>query len=248
MQFAYCLSGSKTRVQKFQIGATMANAGVGVMASTTLANAGIDLVTTALAADSYGITLDTATYATAQTATNTDPAAYVSVVVNPDAVLQCRLCGSATVAGTALVPYFNTALSTTGLDVTPSTTINGSATDTSAMDDCTVFGYSGANAGISRRITVGDATDTSVVVAFPFDIAVGDQFIYANFSAGSLHFVTFITNLTEADATVATGEDLNNLNYRPVELVMNDIGNNGLLNSYVNLIAYDHAYSGSALA
>jgi len=30
--------------------------------------------------------------------------------------------------------------------------------------------------------------------------------------------------------------------------VLNDLGNNGLLNSYVNLICADHAFAGSALA
>lgn len=243
MEFAYTLSGSKTRIQTFPIGETMANAGVGVE-TPAAGTGGIALVETATAIGSLGITLDTGTYATAQQTDNADPQAYVSVVVNPDAVLQCRLNGSATVAGTALVQYFNTAVSTTGLDVTPSLTSGGATVDTTAMDDCWVFGYTGANAGIGRQISVGDATDTTVAVAFPYDIAVDDLFIYANFVPGGNHYVTFITNLTEADATVATGEDLDNDNYRPVELIMNDAGNNGVLNSYVNLIAADHQYSG----
>lgn len=248
MQLAYIHSGGKTRVQKFQIGEAMANAGVGVETQAA-ATGGIALVETNTAIDSLGITLDEqGTYNTAQQTDNADPAAFVSVVTNADAVLQCRLNGSATVDSTALVQYFNTTASTTGLIVVPSLTSGGSAVDTTAMDDCTIFGYTGANAGIARKISVADATDVNVAVAFPYDIAVDDLFIFANFVGGGLHFVTFTTSLLEADATVATGEDTDNLNYRPVELVMNDAGQDGVNNSYVNLIAYDHAFSGSALA
>jgi len=248
MQLAYILSGGKTRVQKFPIGEAMANAGVCVETPAAATN-GVALVETTTAIDSLGITLDAqATYNTAQQTDNSDPAAYVSVVTNPDAVMQCRLNGHATTDGTALVSYFNTTASTTGLIVVPSLTSGGSAVDTTAMDDCTIFGYTGANAGIERKISVADATNVDVIVAFPYDIAVDDLFIFCNFTAGGLHFVTFTTSLLEADATVATGEDTNNLNYRPVELVLNDVGNDGLNKSYVNVIAYDHAFAGSALA
>jgi len=244
MQHAYNLSGGKTRVQKFPIGEAMANAGVCVETPAAATN-GVALVETNTAIGSLGITLDAqATYNTAQQADNSDPAAYVSVVVNADAVLQCRLNGSATVDGTALVQYFNTSESTTGLIVTPSLTSGGAASDSTAMDDCTIFGYTGANAGIARKISVGDATNTDVIVAFPHDIAVDDLFIYCNFTAGGNHYVTLTSSLLEADATLATGEDLDNDNYRPVEIVLNDAGNNGVNNSYVNLIAADHQYSG----
>jgi len=248
MQKAYLLGGGQNRIQKFMIGEAMATAGVCVQ-TPAAGTGGVALVGTATATDSLGMTIDTApTYSTAQQSDNSDPSAFVSVIVNPDLVMRCRLSGSATVSGTALVKYFNTLASTTGLIVTPSLTSGGAAVDTSAMDDCTIFGYEGANAGITRKISVADATNTDVIVAFPYDIAVDDTFIFCNFVAGQNHYVTFTTNLDEADATVATGEDTNNLNYRPVDLVLNDVGRNGLLESYVNLIAYDHAYSGSALA
>jgi hypothetical protein len=245
MQYAYTLSGSKVRYQKFPIGEAMANAGVPVVTPATLTN-GIALAAAATAVDSLGITIDAAaTYNTAQQTDNSDPAAYVTVITNPDAVFQCRLNGSATVDGTALVQYFNTAASTTGLTVTPSLTSGGAAVDTTATIDTSIMGYTGANAGIIRQISVGDASNTDVIVAFPYDIAVDDIFIYCNFVAGGAHFVTLTTSLLEADATVATGEDTNNANYRPVELVLNDVGNNGVLNSYVNLIAHDHCWGGT---
>jgi hypothetical protein len=38
------------------------------------------------------------------------------------------------------------------------------------------------------------------------------------------------------------------VNFRPVEVIMNDVGNNGLLNSYVNLITVDHAFGGGYTA
>lgn len=248
MEYAYQLSGGGPRVLKFPIGEAMANAGVPVEAPAVDTN-GIQLVETATAIDTLGLTLDAqATYNTAQQSDNSDPAAYVSVVVNPDAVFRCRLSGSATVDGTALTQYYNTVASTTGLIVTPSATSGGSAVDTTAMDDCLVFGYSGANAGIARQITAADASNTDVIVAFPYDIAVDDTFIYCNFVPGRLHYATLTTSLLEADATVATGEDTNNVNFRPVEVALNDIGNNGLLNSYVYLITVDHAFGGGYTA
>ena len=247
MQAAYLLGGGPWLKKKMPIGEAIAVAGVCVQTPAAATN-GVALVETATAVDSLGLCISAApTYNTAQQTDNSDPAAYVDVIVNPDLVMSCRLSGSST-SGTALTAYFNTSASTTGLIVTPSLTSGGSPVDTTAMDDCTVFGYTGANAGIARQISVGDATNADVIVAFPYDIAVDDQFIFCNFTQGGLHFVTFTSDLTEADAAVATGEDTNNLNYRPVDLVLNDKAGDGLTKSYVNLIAYDHAYSGSALA
>lgn len=248
MQAAYLLGGGPWLKQKFPIGEAIPVSGVCVETPAAATN-GVALVETNTAIDSLGLCIDAApTYNTAQQADNSDPAAYVTVITNPDLVMQCRLNGHATTSGVALVSYFNTSASTTGLIVTPSLTSGGGAVDTTAMDDCTIMGYTGANAGIYRKISVADGSNTDVIVAFPYDIAVDDLFIYCNFTAGGLHFVTFTTDLTEADATVATGEDTDNLNYRPVDLILNDVGNNGLMNSYVNLIAYDHAFAGSALA
>jgi len=57
---------------------------------------------------------------------------------------------------------------------------------------------------------------------------------------------TFTTTLDEINALVATAANTGSF-YRPVDVYLNDIGNNGLLNSYVNLIGMDHATSGSSL-
>lgn len=247
MQAAYLMGGGPWFVQKLPIGEAIAVSGVCVETPAAATN-GVALVETNTAIDSLGLCISAApTYNTAQQSDNSDPAAYVDVIVNPDLVMSCRLSGSST-SGTALTPYFNTSASTTGLIVTPSTTSGGSAADTTAMDDCTIFGYTGANAGIARKIAVADGTNVDVIVAFPYDIAVDDQFIFCNFTQGGLHFVTFTSDLTEADASIATGEDTDNLNYRPVDLQLNDKAGEGLTKSYVHLIAYDHAYSGSALA
>jgi hypothetical protein len=247
MQLAYIHGGGKTRVQKFQIGATLAE-GIGIE-SPEAPLGGVVSVTTITGIDVLGISLDAQdTYNTAQQADNSDPAAFVSVVTNADAVFQCRLNGSATVDGTALVKYFNTTANTDGNIVVPSLTSGGATVDTTAMDDCTIFGYTGANAGIARKISVADATDVNVAVAFPYDIAVDDLFIFSPFVGGQLHYVTFTTSLKEADATVATGEDIDNVNFRPVENVLNDAGNNGDTNSYVNLITVDHAFGGGYTA
>ena len=207
--FAYTLSGGKTRVQRFRAGIAMATVGVPVI-GTTDNNSGVLLGTATAGVDQLGMNIDAAspTYAEgAHDGSGVDPAAYVHVVTNPDAVWQTRMSGAAT-SGSAVIPYFNTVASTTGLIVTPSATSGGSTVDMSAMDDCTMFCYSGNNAGLYRDIQPADATNCDTVVAFPYDIAVDDQFIFAGMglhaSAANAQTMTFTTTLDEYNALVAT--------------------------------------------
>ena len=244
-QLAYIMSGSKTRVQSLQAGETMATAGVPVIGMVAN-NDGIMLGGVATSVDAVGMTLDTATHATAQTATNTDPAAYVSVVTNADAVWQSRLSGTAA-SGGALVQYFNTIQSTNGLVVTPSLTSGGAAVDCTAINDMVTFGYSGANAGILRRNEIDDATNVDHIVAFPFDIEVDDLFIFCAIStACGIQAPRWTTTLDEMENMVTTTA-VTAATWHAVDYVLNDIGNNGVLNSYVNVICADHIYAGQSL-
>jgi len=244
-QLAYIHSGAKTRVQKMRVGISVTTPGVPVIGATAN-NEGVLLGTTTTSADAVGMAIDTATYNTAQQSDNSDPSQTVSVVTNADAVWQCRLSGAAT-SGSALIPYFNTAASATGILVTPSATSGGSTVDMSAVDDTVIFCYSGANAGVYRRMEPADATDVNLTQAFPFAIAADDLFFVCPITEGAIQYATLTTTLDEYDALVATA--LNTTpTWRAVELVLNDLGNNGLLNSYVNLICADHAFAGSALA
>ena len=238
-QLVYCHSGGKTRLQKLRVGITVSNAGTPLIAPIA-DNNGVVLGTVTAGINQVGMSTDTATYNTAQQTGSVDPAEFVTVCTNSDAVWASRLCGSASVEGTALTPYYNTVASATGVLLTLSATSNGSTVDMSAVDDAVFFCYSGANAGHWRRGVPADGTDVNITQAFPYAIAVDDVFFVCPVMPYAIeHSVTWTTNLYEVDSVVTTA--VNALNtYRAIELNLNDVGNNGLLNSYVNLIATDH--------
>jgi hypothetical protein len=172
MDFAYLLSGGAPIIKKFQVNATLANPGVPVTKGGANSK-GVIAATTTAAVGCLGCTLDTATYQAAQNTDNaTDQAAYVSVIINPQAVWRAKLSGGAT-ENTALPLFAVTTASTTGLSVTAT-----GATDLSSptMDEGVIFGYDGANAGIGRKITSVAATVATVITAFPRDTVVGDRF------------------------------------------------------------------------
>lgn len=227
MDFAFAFSGGSPIVRKFQIGETMANAGVPVLVGGS-GNEGLALPTTTAAADLVGITTNSATLVTAQQTDNSDTERTVSVITNPDAVYRARLSGGAT-SGTDLTVYTVTTASTTGLDVV-------TTDDFSNFDEGTIHCISGNNLGISRKITVGDATDASVTVAFPYDIAVGDTFIVVPFTPGEDQFVQLTSDFTEVDASVAVDTDNNNFRVFGLEL-------NGVSDSYVLLVPFDHIFA-----
>lgn len=228
MELSYIMSGGSPVRKKFQIGEAMANAGVPVLVGGA-GQEGPVLATTTAAADCLGITLDAQdTLVTAQQTDNSDTAREVTVVVNPDAVYLAKLSGGAT-SGTDLTTYTVTTASTTGLDV-----ITGD--DFTNFDEGTIYCTGGNNVGIARKITVGDATDASVTVAFPHDIAVGDTFIVVPFTPGEDQFVQLTSDLTEIDASAAV--DTDNNNFRVLDLKFDDAGN-----SYAEVMIFDHMFA-----
>lgn len=227
MDYAFAFSGGSPILQKFQIGESMATGGVPVLVGGA-GNEGVALASTTGAADLVGITLNSSTLVTAQQSDNSDPARYVDVIINPDAVYKAKLSGGAT-AGTDLTTYTVTTASTTGLDV-----VTGD--DFSNFDEGTIHCISGNNVGISRKITVGDGTDASVTVAFPYDIAVGDGFIVVPFAIGEDQFVQLTSNLAEVDASATV--DTDNANFRVVKLDLN-----GVDDSYVYITPFDHIFA-----
>lgn len=216
---------SVARFIKYQIGEAMPNRGVPVEVAAA-GTAGIQLVETVTALDIVGLAVDKQeTLVTAQQTDNSDPARMVSVCVNPDAIYRARMSGGST-SGTALTEYTVTDASTTGLDV-------DADTDFSNFDEGTVWFTGGNNAALSRRIGVGDATDATVVVAFPYDIATGDTFCVAPYGPPALQYVQLTTDLTEVDASVAV--DTDNVNFLVQRLELADT-----LDSYAYLIPNDH--------
>lgn len=240
MDFVCDVAGSPNPIiKKFQVGESMATAAVPVLIGGSN-NEGLALATTTAAADMVGVTIDTATLVAAQQSDNSDPAAYVSVIINPNAVYKAKLSGGAT-SGTALTLYDVTTASTDGLDITTGDTWTGTE-----FDEGVVWGYDGANAGVARKITSTSATAATVIVAFPNDTVVGDNFLRAPFVASPVgmenQFVQLTSDLTQINASVAV--DTGNNNFRPYELWLRDISDNGRTNSWLLMVPFDHIFAG----
>lgn len=233
MQFSGVFSGGAPVIKKFQIGEAMANAGVPVLVGGA-GNAGVVLASTTAASDMIGLSLDVqATLVTAQQTDNSDPSRQISVVVNPDILIKALLSGGAT-AGTALAIGTVDVASTTGLDV-------NTDIDYTNFDEGSIFGFTGGNVGILRKITVGDSTDASLAIALPVDTQVGDVFLHVPFSGGEDQFVQLTSDFTEVDASAAV--DTNNNNFRVVELLMKDSSETGRTTSSVIITPFDHMFA-----
>lgn len=229
MDYAFAFSGSTPIIKKYQIGEAMADGGVPVVVGGA-GNAGLSLAATTTASDLVGITSNEQdTLVTAQQSDNSDPGRTVSVVINPDAVYKARLSGGAT-AGTDLTTFTVTTASTTGLVVT------AGDFNTVDRDEGTIHCFSGANVGISRKITSTSTTVANVTVAFPFDIDVGDQFIAVPFSPGEDQFVQLTSDLTQIDTSVATDTDNNNFRVVGLELA-------GVDDSFALIVPFDHIFA-----
>ncbi len=232
MDYAYMLGGGAPLQMKYQINSdAFATAGVPALAPGA-GNAGVLISSTTSWANAVGVTQDTATYVTAQQTDGTSAEREVSVIISPDAVFRALMSGGAT-EGTALTLFDVTTASTTGLDVVT----GDNFTD---LDDGVIWGYDGANAGQKRCITIGDATDATVAVAFDQDTVVGDNFLAAPYwflsdVAGQIQTTTL---LTQADVSIAGGTGGAGT---VIDMELRDIGGDGRTNSFVLFIFDDHA-------
>jgi len=237
MEFTRDLSGGTTAsVAKYQVAATNTTIGVPYLKNAD-DGTGIVLATVSGAVDFVGVNLDAAgTYVTAQQSDNSDTARLTTIITNPLAVYRARLCGGA--ANEALSAATITTASSDGLSVVTS------AFDPNSPDlnEGTVWGYRGANAGKARKITSTAANDATVIVAFPYDIAVGDQFLYANVHPTRSILAQFGTDMTTIDATAALSGDATVIT---VELILNDLAGNGTTQSYALIQFADSLFSGS---
>lgn len=238
MQVAYLLGSNQTPIiKKFQVGETMANAGVPVVVAGS-GQYGIKLASTTAAANCLGLTVDAATTNTTQPTDGSDPRRRVSVIVNPTAVLKARMSGGAT-TGTALSTETENTGTSTGL-------IAKSGTDFTNFDEGGVWWYTGNNAGPTsfRKIITGDATDADVGVPWTNDPAVGDKFVVCPFSCVDIQYVQLTSNFLEVDASAAV--DTNNANFIPIEVEVFGNGNpDGLTSSYVYMTIADHLFASS---
>ena len=232
MEYAYMLGGGAPLAMKYQINSdAFATAGVPCLAPAA-GNAGVIIGSTTAFTNAVGVTLDTATYVTAQQTDGTSAEREVTVIISPQAVFRALMSGGAT-EGTALDLKTVTTVSTSGKDI-----ITGdNFTD---MDDGVIWGYDGANVGQKRCITVGDGTDASCVVPFDFDTVVGDNFLAAPywFLSDVAQNIALTTLLTQADASVAGGTGgLSTI----IDMELRDLSGEGRTNSYVLFIFKDHA-------
>lgn len=209
----YILSGAAPVIKKFKVGATPNFAVAGapaVVAATT--DAGVVPVTAGTVGITVGLALDTATYTTTQSTILASGDAQVSVVINPDAVVRLRCSGTAA-AGGNLSTITNSVASSGGTAVTITT--GDPIPNSNTKLDGTLICISGANLGLRRRVTTVSATVYTVLVPFPYAIAVGDQFIVVPYFPGGVTAtgvngdnLTFTTTpgtlATEADTTVAS--------------------------------------------
>jgi hypothetical protein len=225
MEFAYLLGGGTPVIKKMLVdSAAGIIAGVPVCSDAETAdNDGVIAATTTAAVGCLGISVDAGTTTAAQTGTG-DNGAYISIIVNPDMVYRAKLCQGAT-EDTALTIVTQVAADGTGL------------APTTITDEHLVWGYNGANNGIVRRATAAN----TVVIAFPYDIAAGDEWLQTNtVVAEATQWPTLTTLLTQVD--VSTGVDATQDNFTVVENRLRDIGMDGRTNSYTYLTAAAHAF------
>lgn len=240
MDFAYSLNGSPAPlVKKYQVAASLI---AGIVALTPGSNnAGVETSTTTSFANAVGVTLDAATYATAQVSGGT-PEALVSICIDPAAVYEALWSGGAT-EGTALDLQSETTGSTSGLTIT-----TGAEWSSPTYDEGAVWGYAGANAGGGaapmgvqlRAVTSVSSTAGTIKVAFRNDIAIGDTFIRVPAWPLKAQTLTMTTALTQARADVAVAT--NTAEVRVVELVPHNIMRNGRTTSAVRFILNDHIF------
>ena len=225
MDFAYDLSGNGVPVlRKYQVAATNAVAGRHYLKAAD-GGVGIVLGTTTGAVDFIGVNIDApGTYAAAQNSDGSDNAKYTTLIINPMAVYRARLSGGAT-DGTALTARTVTTASTDGLTVTHSG-YNSSSPD---MDEGVIWGLTGANAGVYRKVTGTADGTTTVILAFPRDDAAGDTYALAPIYPTRSITAQFTTNCTEVDASAAISGDATVV---VTEMILNDAANRGTTESY----------------
>lgn len=90
-------------------------------------------------------------------------------------------------------PIVKDTIGTNPVEVTNTAASSGGTTVTFTTIDTTVDGYStmycrtGANRGLSRKVTTAGTTSSVAVVPFPYAIAIGDKFCIANVVLGQAH-------------------------------------------------------------
>jgi hypothetical protein len=227
------IGGGAIVVKKYQAGTTISAAGTPLIGSTiaTTDFASVEPMTTstALTAGNVGIGLDTTGTVAATGITDTNDI-LVSVAVNPDLIIRCKMSNGGT-ADTALTLYPTTAADATGV----------TATGITNLDDSVCWGYDGGNKGEYR--CMNDAAG-STAINFPNAIGSGDNFLYASgfpckTLAAASPWPDLTSSLTQMDATSATNDADN---FHLFDLELGTIDNDGANNSFYILIQNYHVF------
>ena len=235
MEYQYDLTGGSTPViKRYQVAATNNTLGVPYLVPAG-SGSGIVLATTTGAAKAVGVNIDTAgTYVTAQQSDASDTERSTGIILSPYAVYAMPMNGGAA-NGTAMVLHTAASGGSDGL-----TLVSDVNTDSPELDEGTIYCLSGANVGISRKITSNSTTTVTVTVAFPRDVAAGDTFIVAPYNPLQGITLQLTTTLDQADASIAVGTGAA---FKTVELKFNDAGHEGRTNSYVYAMLANHVMS-----
>jgi hypothetical protein len=233
MEYAYMVGGGAPLAKKYQIGVTMPDAGVPVIANVD-GGAGVILPSTTAGVNQVGVSLDTATYVSAQQTDGTSAEREVTIIISPDAVFRALMSNGST-EGTALELFTVTQVSSSGADI-----ITGDSFTN--FDEGVIWGYDGANAGQNRKITIGDGTDATCAVPFDYATVIGDNFMRApwwflDLKANDITLTTLFYQV-DASATVDAG-----LLANCVDLELRDIGQDGRTKSFLLFMWDDHLLS-----
>ena len=228
MDYGWSVSSGAAVARKCVVGADVAYAGIPLLAPGA-GGEGLANGTTTSAANAVGVAIDTATYSTTQSTTS-DIEAAATVIISPDAVYKMKMSGGATE---------NTALQIFTV-VTASSAGTGPALDDSVaspeMDEGVIWGYSGANVALKRRIESTSTVTPTITVPF-MPIVVGDQFLIAPYWFFGTTTVQLSTNLYQADASIAVATGAA---FQCVDMLLRDKGENGTTNSYIYVVFDDH--------
>lgn len=230
MEVSGLLSGGAPVIKKYQINATVANAGVPLLIGGSN-EAGLDLPTTTVAVDVVGLNLDTAVYTVTQGSGSDSAERLVSVIINPDAILRARMSGGAA-EGTALAQHTVTVENSGGTAIE-----TGTEWSSPTFDEGVVWGYSGNNVSQSRKITSVSSTVGTVLIPFDYSILVGDVYLRAPYWAMQGATVQLTTNFLEADASIAVATGAG---FKVFDMDLEDLSGEGTLKSYIEMLPTDH--------
>ena len=240
MELAYMLSGGAPVIKRYMAGTTISTAGIPVLGAV---DAGTDLgsvePTTASGVvgigSQVGLCLDTSGTVGATGVTDSDDL-FVSVVINPDAVLRAKM-NNGTTSDTALATTAPTSADSTGATLTGATTFDNGA----------VWGYTGTNVGEFRR---SDDVSGSLSINLVNGTATTDTYIAVHGFPCSVELTDFecfdlTTDLTQIIAQTAV---VDKNNYATVDMEMRTATDDGINNSFYHLIANNHLFGSSSLA